>query len=196
MARIKKVGKGATIITLLGNPMVRRMVIKGATKAAGSASNYIAARSEKKTPPAPKPATPGFPSASATQAPTTPRTPSKPFSFSETAAVESIVASAASAARPVVEKLAASPAGRSVLQAVNSITGQVLGGTDSPRRPGGSVASFVGNIIANQGAGQKSEAKSEKPTVKFTPVKPPDTSPPPVETMQWPPPRSNGSAGS
>lgn len=193
MAKIKKVGKGATIITLLGNPMVRRMVIKGATKAANSASIYIANRNEKKTPP-PEPATPGSPSASAAQAPTTPnKTPSKPSSFSETAAVESIVASAASAAKPVAEKLAASPAGRSVLQAVNSISGQVLGGTDSAKRPGGSVASFVGNIIASQGAAQKSEAKSEQPKVKFTPVKPPDTSPPPVETMQWPPPKSNGS---
>jgi hypothetical protein len=193
MAKIKKVGKGATIITLLSNPMVRRVVIKGATKAANSASNYLAARTDKKSPASPEGPGPVPASAPPSGSTAAPKTPSKPPSFSESAAVESIVASAASAAKPVAEKLAASPAGRSVLQAVNSITGQVLGGTDSPKRAGGSVASFVGNIIASQGAAQKSEAKSEKPKVKFTPVKPPDTSPPPVETMQWPPPKSNGS---
>lgn len=191
MAKIRKVGRGATIITLLSNPMVRRVVIKGATKAANSASTYIAARTEKKSP-APKP-----PVSSASETAVVSKPPAKPSSLAETAAVETIVGSVASAAKPVAERLASTSAGRSVLQAVNSITGQALGSSDASKRAGGSMASFVGNILANQ-ATPKTQPAPDKPAVKFTPVTLPSTPPAePVETMVWPPPKSsNGSEAS
>ena len=52
--------------------------------------------------------------------------------IAEAAAVETIVGSVATAAKPLAEKLAASDAGRSVLQAVNSISSQALGGPGQP----------------------------------------------------------------
>jgi hypothetical protein len=168
--------------------MVRRLVIKGATRVANSASTYIADRTDKKSPAAKQPAS----SKPVTAVPSKP--PAKPSSLAETAAVETIVGSVASAAKPVAERLASTSAGRSVLQAVNSITGQALGSSDSPKRAGGSMATFVGNILANQ-APPKSQP--DKPAAKFTPVTPPSTPAKPVETMVWPPPKSsNGSEAS
>lgn len=191
MAKIRKVGRGATIITLLSNPMVRRAVLKGATRVANSASSYIAARTEKKSPPPEQPASFVPEKAVASKA------PAKPSSLAETAAVETIVGSVASAAKPVAERLASTSAGRSVLQAVNSITGQALGSADGPKRAGGSMATFVGNILANQATTPKSQPASDKPAVKFRPVTPPSTPPvEPVETMVWPPKSSNGSEAS
>lgn len=186
--KAKNVGKGATLITLMSNPIVRRAVIKGANKAVTTVSNRMAERSEKKSPPVegqttviPKPAA-------------GPAKPAKPASFAESAAVESIVSSVASAAKPYVEKLASSDAGRSVLQVVNSVTGQALGGPESqPKRGGASVASFVGSIISGQAnsSSPKPAPKGPGSDVTFTQVKPPaataDT--PAPKTIQWPPPK-------
>jgi hypothetical protein len=196
MAKVKakNVGKGATLITLMSNPVVRRAVVKGANKAVTAVSNKMAERSEKKSPPVEGQTTvlPKGPSQSG---------PVKPASFAETAAVESIVTSVASAAKPFVDKIASTDAGRSVLQAVNSVTGQALGGVQSPpKRGGAAVASFVGNIISGQGnaSSPKPEPKGPGSNVTFTQVKPPAATAetPAPKTMQWPPPRSNGSAGS
>ncbi len=194
MARMKAkgVGKGATLITLMSNPVVRRAVIKGANKAITVGSNKMAARSEKKASAAVPPPVEG-------QTTVIPKPSSKPASLGESAAVESIVSSVASAAKPYVDKLAASDAGRSVLQVVNSVTGQALGGVPAqPRRGAASVASFVGNIISgqtNSGSSPKPEPKGPGSDVTFTQVKPPaataDT--PAPKTIQWPPPKPNGS---
>lgn len=190
--KAKNVGKGATLITLMSNPVVRRAVIKGANKVIEVGSNKLAARSEKKAsasapPPVegqttviPKPASP------------------KPASFAESAAVESIASTVASAAKPYVDKLAASDAGRSVLQVVNSVTGQALGGVSGqPKRGGAAVASFVGNIISGQvsSPAPKPEPKGPGADVTFTQVKPPAATAetPAPKAMQWPPPKSDGS---
>lgn len=179
MAKVK--GKSAVVITVLSNPAVRRAVIKGATKAAGSAAAFAATRAEKSKAPAagamPSPAQPE----------TTPPGPAagKTASLGETVAVESIVTSVA---KPLADRLAASSNGRSVLQAINSISGQALGA--APKRGGAAVAGFVGNILAGQGAHKPAQAEAQ-PAVKFTPVKPPSTPAPPVPTMQWPPPKSS-----
>jgi hypothetical protein len=196
--KAKSVGKGATLITLLSNPIVRRAVIKGANKVIEVGSNKMAARSEKKSPASPEPVegqTTVIPKPAAQ-----PAKPAKPASFAESAAVETIVTSVATAAKPYVEKLASSDAGRSVLQVVNSVTGQALGGAPAqPKRSGASsVASFVGNIISGQvsSPAPKPAPKGPGSDVTFTQVKPPaataDT--PAPKTMQWPPPpKSNGS---
>ena len=193
MAKVKarRVGKGATVITLLSNPVIRRMVFKGATKAANSAAQFVAARREKAGP-----AAPGPPAGTQTT-PAEPGTkPVKPATPAEAAAMESIVGSVASVAKPVAERLAASAPGRSVLEAVNSISGQALGTSAPPRRAGASVASFVGGILANQGS-QKAGPAPDQPAAKFTPIKPPSASPAePVKTMVWPPPKTTGAAGS
>ena len=186
----KNVGKGATLITLMSNPVVRRAAIKGANKAIASASNYMAARAEKKSVVPAKPPVEG-------QTTVIPKPAAKPSSFAESAAVESIVDSVASAAKPVIDRLASTDAGRSVLQAVNSITGQALGGVGSqPKRGGAAVASFVGNILSGQsGSTPKPEPKGPGSDVKFTQVKPPPATAetPAPKSMQWPPPKSNGS---
>lgn len=191
--KAKSVGKGATLITLMSNPVVRRAVIKGANKAMVVGSNKLAARSEKKASAAASSPMEG-------QTTVIPKPASKPASFGETAAIESIVTSVTSAARPYVDKLAASDAGRSVLQVVNSVTGQALGGADSqPRRGGGAaVASFVGNILSgqgNSGSSPKPEAKGPGSDVTYTQVKPPAATAdsPAPKTIQWPPPKPNGS---
>jgi hypothetical protein len=196
--KAKNVGKGATLITLMSNPIVRRAVIKGANKVVEVGSNKMAARSEKKAVAASPPPVEG----QTTVIPKAPAKPAKPASFAESAAVESIVASVASAAKPYVDKLASSDAGRSVLQVVNSVTGQALGGVESQPKRGGaaSVASFVGNIISGQvsSPAPKPVAKGPGSDVTFTQVKPPAATAetPAPKTMQWPPPKSNGSAGS
>lgn len=185
---VKNAGKGATVIALLSNPVIRRVVIKGANKAVTAGSNYMTARSQKKAPAADKPVE--------GQTTVLPK-PSPKSSIAETAAVETIVGSVASAAKPLAEKLAASDAGRSVLQAVNSITGQVLGSTSGPQKRGGTaVASFVGNLLAGQNTAAKPEVKSPGSDVKFVAVIPPAATEatPPAKTMQWPPPKTqNGS---
>lgn len=195
MARMKAkgVGKGATLITLMSNPVVRRAVLKGANKAITVGSNKMAARSEKRASAAPPPVE--------GQTTVIPKPNSKPASLGESAAVESIVSSVASAAKPYVDKLAGSDAGRSVLQVVNSVTGQALGGVPAqPRRGAASVASFVGNIISGQVStpAPKPEAKGPGADVVFTQVKPPAATAetPAPKAIQWPPPKSNGSAGS
>lgn len=205
MARMKarNVGKGATLITLMSNPIVRRAVIRGANKVITSVSNKMAERSETKAaagapPPVgqttviPKPVPPKT---------VPPKTVGTPTSFAESAAVETIVSSVASVAKPYVDKLAESDAGRSVLQVVNSVTGQALGGVPSqPKSGAASVASFVGNIISGQVSkpAPKPEPKGPGAEVKFTQVKPPPASAetPAPKAMQWPPPKSNGSPGS
>jgi hypothetical protein len=201
MARMKakNVGKGATLITLMSNPIVRRAVIKGANKVIEVGSNKMAARSEKKATATAPPPVEG--QTTVIPKPVPPKPASKPASFAESAAVETIVSSVASAAKPFVDKLAASDAGRSVLQVVNSVTGQALGGVPAqPKGGAASVASFVGNIISGQvgSPAPKPEAKGPGADVKFTQVKPPpataDT--PSPKAMQWPPPKSNGSSGS
>lgn len=196
--KAKNVGKGATLITLMSNPIVRQAVLKGANKVVATVSNKMAARSETKTAagsPPPVGQTTVIPK------PAPPKPATKPASFAESAAVESIVSSVASAAKPYVDKLAATDAGRSVLQVVNSITGQALGGASAqPKRGGASVASFVGNIISGQvsSPAPKPEAKGPGADVVFTQVKPPAATAetPAPKAMQWPPPKSNGSAGS
>lgn len=196
--KAKNVGKGATLITLMSNPIVRRAVIKGANKVVEVGSNKMAARSASKSAASSPPPVEGQTTVIPKPAP--PK-PAKPSSFAESAAVESIVSSVASAAKPYVDKLAASDAGRSVLQVVNSVTGQALGGVPAqPKRGGASVASFVGNIISGQvsSPAPKPEAKGPGADVKFTQVKPPAATAetPAPKAMQWPPPKSNGSAGS
>ncbi|CAN5845830.1 hypothetical protein BH23ACT12_BH23ACT12_16590 [soil metagenome] len=186
--KAKSVGKGATLITLMSNPVVRRAAIRGANKAITVGSNKLAARSQKKASDAAPPPVEGQ---------TTVVIP-KRASFGETAAVESIVSSVASAAKPYVDKLAASDAGRSVLQVVNSVTGQALGGVESqPRRGGAAVAGFVGNIISGQGnsSSSKPEPKGPGSDVTFSQVKPPaaTTDTPAPKTIQWPPPTASGS---
>lgn len=194
--KAKNVGKGATLITLMSNPVVRRAVIKGANKVVATVSSRMAARSEAKaaaSPPPPVGQTTVIPKPAPPKA-----APTKPASFAESAAVETIVSSVASAAKPYVDKLAASDAGRSVLQVVNSVTGQALGGASAqPKGGGASVASFVGNIISGQvnKPAPKPEAKGPGADVQFTQVKPPAATAetPAPEAMQWPPPKSNGS---
>jgi len=196
--KAKNVGKGATLITLMSNPMVRRAVLKGANKVITTVSNKMAARSETKfaaSSPPPVGQTTVIPK------PAPPKPATKPASFAESAAVETIVSSVASAAKPYVDKLASSDAGRSVLQVVNSVTGQALGGVSAqPKRGAASVASFVGNIISGQvsSPAPKPEPKGPGADVKFTQVKPPSATAeaPAPKPMQWPPPKSNGSAGS
>lgn len=179
MAKAK--GKSAVVITVLSNPAVRRAVIKGATKAAGSAAAFAASRAEKSKAPAAATA-PEQRETTVMPAPAATRT----VSMGETVAVESIVTSVA---KPLADRLAASSAGRSVLETINSISGQALGAA-APRRGGAAVAGFVGSILSGQGA-QKPSPAGDQASVKFTPVKPPTTPPPPVPTMQWPPPRSS-----
>lgn len=188
--KAKSVGKGATLITLMSNPVVRRAVFKGANKVVATVSNKIAARSETKSAASPPPVgqTTVIPKAGSP----------KPASLAESAAVESMVSSVASAAKPYVDKLAASDAGRSVLQVVNSVTGQALGGVPAqPRGGAASVASFVGNIISGQvgSPAPKPEAKGPGADVTFTQVKPPAATAetPAPKALQWPPPKSNGS---
>lgn len=183
-AKVRSVGRGATVITLLSNPVIRRVVFKGATKAANSAAQFVAARREKAGP-----AAPGSPAGSQTRPAAEPGTqPVKRATPAEAATVESIVGSVASMAKPMAERLAASAPGRSVLEAVNSISGQALGTSAPPRRAGASVASFVGGILANQGS-QKARPAPDQPAAKFTPIKPPSTpGSEPVKTMVWPPP--------
>ena len=203
MARVKakNVGKGATIITLMSNPVIRRAVVRGATKAATSTAEFVAARREKSGSAiaSEDAATSGSPTAiGAGTAANQAGKPAKPPTLAESAAVESIVGSAASVVRPMAERLANSPAGRSVLEAVNSISAQALGTAPGPRRAGASMANFVGGILANQGAGQPETTTSDRPAVKFKPVALPSGPPAePVRTMQWPPPKpSDGSAES
>ena len=202
MARVKakNVGKGATIITLMSNPVIRRAVVRGATKAATSTAEFVAARREKSGSAiaSEDAATSGSPTAiGAGTAANQAGKPAKPPTLAESAAVESIVGSAASVVRPMAERLANSPAGRSVLEAVNSISAQALGTASGPRRAGASMANFVGGILANHGAGQP-ETVPDRPAVKFKPVALPSAPPAePVRTMQWPPPKpSDGSADS
>ena len=195
--KAKNVGKGATLITLMSNPIVRRAVIKGANKVIEVGSNKMAARSASKSAASAPPPVEGQTTVIPKPAPPKPST--KPASLAESAAVETIVSSVASAVKPYVDKLAASDAGRSVLQVVNSVTGQALGGVSAqPKRGGTSVASFVGNIISGQvsSPAPKPEAKGPGADVKFTQVKPPvaTAETPAPESMQWPPPKSNGSA--
>lgn len=189
--KAKGVGKGATLITLMSNPVVRRAVVKGANKAITVGSTKMAARSEKKASSAAPPPVEG-------QTTVIPKPVPKPASLGESAAVESIVSSVASAAKPYVDKLAASDAGRSVLQVVNSVTGQALGGVPAqPKRGAASVASFVGNIISGQVTtpAPKPDAKGPGADVVFTQVKPPAATAqtPAPKAIQWPPPKSNGS---
>lgn len=197
--KAKSVGKGATLITLMSNPVVRRAVIKGANKVVTTVSNKMAARSEAKAAAGAPPPVEGQTTVIPKPAPPKPST--RPASFAESAAVETIASSVASAAKPYVDKLAASDAGRSVLQVVNAVTGQALGGVPAqPKGGAASVASFVGHIISGQvsSPAPKPEAKGPGADVKFTQVKPPaataDT--PAPESIQWPPPKSNGSASS
>ncbi len=196
--KAKNVGKGATLITLMSNPIVRRAVLKGANKVISTVSDKMAARSEAKAaasaPPPVEGQTTVIPKPAAPKA-----APSKPAWFAESAAVETMVSSVASAAKPYVDKLAASDAGRSVLQVVNSVTGQALGGVpNQPRSGASSVASFVGNIISGQvnNPAPKPEPKGPGAKVTFTQVKPPPATAetPAPKAMQWPPPKSNGSS--
>ncbi|HEX2052619.1 MAG TPA: hypothetical protein VHJ78_02690 [Actinomycetota bacterium] len=201
MARLKKAGKGAAVITLLSNPIVRQAAIKAATRAANSASTYIAARNQnKKAPPSPAPS--GGPQpirvesetrvVSGNSNPSQEKPAAKPSSFADSAAVESIVSTIAGAAKPVAEKMASTDAGRSVLQAINNLSSQALGSSSGPpKKAGAAVASFVGSILAGQAA-QKSQANPRDSGgdkgPKFQAVKPPPPEdPPPVQTMQWPP---------
>lgn len=208
MASMKKAGRGAALVTLLSNPVVRRAAIKAATQAANSASNFIAARSEQKkagsapaTPPTgPQPIRVESQTRVVGPAPDEKPPPAaKPSSFADSATVESIVSSISSVAKPVAEKMAATDAGRSVLKAINNLSGQALGSSSGPpKKAGAAVASFVGSILAGQ-ASQKAQRSEDSPArraPKFEPVTPPPPSDaPPVETMQWPP-RSNGSSSS
>ncbi len=157
--KAKNVGKGATIITLLSNPVVRRAVITGATRAANSTAKFLAARSAKagSTAGTPQPAAPE------SQATVVPKPAAKPASLTESAAVESIIGSLASMAKPVAERLAASSAGRSVLEAVNSISGQVLGAAGPPKRAGASVSNFVGSILAGQSSQKPNQRPPDRP---------------------------------
>ena len=205
----KNVGRGATLITLLSNPMVRRVAIRAATQAANKASDFVSSRSEQKKASSPSAgqASPGSrpirvesqtkvipPNPGAKASPSS-SSSAKPSSFADSAAVESIVSTIASAAKPVAEKMATSSAGRSVLEAINSLSGHALGSSSGPpKKAGAAVASFVNSILAGQAA-QKPQPTQQKRGTKFEPVKPPPpVDPPPVQTMQWPPPKSsNGS---
>lgn len=191
MPKVKatNVGKGATVITLLSNPVIRRAVIKGASKAATSAADFVAAKREKSGAAA-------VPQTAGSQPPTEAvpgagSKPAKPASIAEAAALESIVGSVASVAQPVAERLASSGTGRSVLEAVHTISARALGAAAPPRRAGASVANFVGSVLAGQPA-SKAPDRPEPASVKFTPIKPPAAAAAePVETMQWPPPKSS-----
>lgn len=178
--KVHSAGKRATVIALLSNPVIRRAVFKGANKAILAGSSYMATRSARNSP-TPAPSVDG-------QTTVVPQTQAK-SSIAEAAAVETIVGSVATAAKPLAEKLAASDAGRSVLQAVNSISGQALGSPGQQRRGGAAMAGFVTNILGGQTATPKPEVKSPGSDVKFVAARPaPATAAtPPVKTMQWPP---------
>ena len=171
--KAKNVGKGATLITLLSNPVVRSVAIRAATQAANSASSYIESRSQKKKTASSTASSPAQGSSSRpvhveSQTKVIPPTPgtktsssAKPSSFADSAAVESIVSSITSAAKPVAEKMAATSAGRSVLEAINSLSGQALDSSSGPpKKAGAAVASFLGSILAGQ------EAKDPRTTQK------------------------------
>lgn len=178
--KVQRAGKRATVIALMSNPVIRRAVFKGANKAILAGSNYMAARSAR------NPSSPATPVDGQTTVLPVSQTKS---SIAEAATVETIVGSVATAAKPLAEKLAASDAGRSVLQAVNSISSQALGATGQTRRGGAAVAGFVTNILGGQVATPKPDVKSPGSGVKFVAARPaPATAAtPPVKTMQWPP---------
>ncbi|MGQ0680317.1 MAG: hypothetical protein ACT4OM_11810 [Actinomycetota bacterium] len=172
--------KAGIVKALLRNPASRKILMDTAKKAAGAASvaaakagQARAARSSRTgdgAPPAPAPAPSAKPSNESRF----------PFPLPLPGNVEAMVNSIA---KPVVEKLAASGAGRAVLSAVNSITEDALKRGKVP-----AAAQPRAQSDASQAAPAKPKPKPEPEPVHFTPLSPPAPSAP-VESLKWPPPK-------
>lgn len=165
--------KADLIRVLLSNPTTRKMVINTARKAAGTVSaaaakvrsSASASESEDVAKAAPPP--------SAEKPAFTQFLPLGNLSGS----VEKIVNNVA---KPVAERMAASNAGRSVLAAVNHITSDALKGPTTAN----------GVTSTEPGATNTDAGKPEEPKTRFVPVQPKaGSTPPPVQTLKWPPPK-------
>lgn len=147
------------IRALVANPTARRIAMRGVKKAATAA--FAAAQSSKARQPG---------AAGSGESP-------RPDPGSRSASSGSAVASVA---RPWAERLAETPAGRSLLQAVSSVTDEALKKAP-PAEPAGTIPSVAAE-----------EPAPEEPAVKFVPMTPsPSAESAPREgAVKWPPDRT------
>lgn len=141
-----------TIKALIANPTTRRIALSGAKRAVAAAKNARA------------------PSAGSKSA-VAPREPAPARQLSVNPAVNPVIASVA---KPWAEKLAASTTGRSVLQAISSVSTEVLNTAQSHPTPVSRATK---------------PADEQKPPVKFVASVPsPASQPSPRESaIKWPP---------
>ena len=174
----KAPGKSSVVKTLVSNRALRKIVVKNAKVAITSATTAIAARSAAGSGDAgsPNSATPN----------------SKPASGTfDSKAVTSFVTTVA---KPVAEKMATTQTGRSVLETLNSISGDALG--KAPQRPDNPLNAFV-TRLAGAAASARTGARPEQPEaapVKFTPLQPAAAPTEPIKTVRWPPPKFDAAA--
>lgn len=169
----KTPGKTSVVKTLLSNRAVRKIVVKNARVAINSATTAIEARRAARSGGSGPPGS-AVPSRKPAPGPL------------DTMTVKSIVTSVA---KPVAEKMATSPTGRSVLETLNNISGEALGTRKRSESPLNAFVTKIAGAAASARA-DVSAAQSEKATVKFTPLRPsaaPGAGP--VETLRWPPPK-------
>lgn len=142
-----------TIKTLIANPTTRRIALRGAKRAVAAARNAQASSGRSKSAVAP-------------------REPASARQRSINPTVNPVIASVA---KPWAEKLAASAAGRSVLQAISSVSTEAL--NTAPSHP--ASASWVAT----------KPAYARKSPVKFVaPVPPPASQASPRKSaIKWPP---------
>ena len=132
-------GVGGLAKALATNRGVRRVIAKGATRAAASASSAIASKRAE-----------GSSVAGSKES---------PFWANPIDAVSKTLVT--SVAKPMAEKLATSEAGRSLLETIHSISGDALGKT--PKRPEGAfdtVIRLAGAAASAAGAASLARAKT------------------------------------
>lgn len=144
------------IKVLIANPTARRIALRGAKKAVAAAQNVKAASVGS--------------SATAGDA-------QKPSPAPQSGVEQGTNRVVASVAKPWAEKLAGSTAGRSILQALSTVSSEALS-TAQPQSPAGSAS-----------PSPQRPAEAQQPKVKFVPPVPSASSDPPPRpsAMKWPP---------
>lgn len=150
-------GNQSTLKILMANPAARRIIVRGFKKAAMGAASAVKSSQDR----------PGTKASDSSD----PLTKVIPLG---TLAPRSVVESVA---KPWAEKLAETGTGRSVLQAINTVSAEAL---RSPRPSGQGVTTAAEPIVASA---------TDRPQVKFVPYKPSGdavaATPPPA--LKWPP---------
>lgn len=156
-------GKGA-IKALVQNPTARRIVARGVKKAATGAFSAMQSSQGRSQ------------GAGQDRAGSSPPKATPLGAGATTSTVESV-------ARPWAEKLAASGAGRSVLEAINSVTSEALG---RPTAQGRSSASPAADTPQSAYRPQPVSDRPKEPKfLSYTPPAGAEKAPPPPPAMKW-----------